>query len=277
MTYYLEKKMLQQYSIADILSLPSQHIPYYIGTFEGTEDPDIQWPHRHDYYSLVWFTSGKGFYVVDFEEYELCPDRIFLVNPGQIHNWNYSHDSRGYILTVDQTLGAELNLHYYFPFIDIHGEVKALLEKLFPQLITDFQPAYDVRIDIRYVHQLINRFANRNHPIHRTATPQLEKFNRLILEECLLLQSVDDYASHLAISPDELNALCKQQAGISAKQYILDKKLTEAKRLLLYSQMNMNEIAYQLGFEDSSYFARIFRKKTSLTPSGFLKKYRKEG
>ncbi|GAB6013341.1 helix-turn-helix domain-containing protein [Viscerimonas tarda] len=59
--------------------------------------------------------------------------------------------------------------------------------------------------------------------------------------------------------------------------YLLDIKLTEAKRFLLYSDHNVNEIAFRLGFEDSSYFSRIFKKKTSLTPSDFLKKYRKTG
>lgn len=268
--------MLKQYSISDILSLPPQHIPYYIDRFEGTEDPDIEWPHRHDYYSLVWFTTGTGYYVVDFEEFELRPDRIFLVNPRQIHNWNYSHDSRGYILIVDQTLGSELNLDYRLPFIDIEGETKALLERVFPQLMADFQAGHNLRIDISYVHQLIHRFTKPDDTIHYSPPPHIEKFNRLILEECPTPQSVDEYAGILGISPDELNALCKQQAGISAKQYILDRKVTEAKRLLLYSRMNMNEIAFRLGFEDGSYFARIFRKKTSLTPSKFLKKYRKE-
>lgn len=269
--------MLKQYSIADILSQPPHHIPYYIETFEGTEDPDIEWPHRHAYYSLVWFTAGTGFYVVDFEEYELRPDRIFLVNPRQIHNWNYSQESRGYMLVIDQTLGTELNLGYHFPFTDIEGEAKALLEKVFPRLIADFRAGQDVRIDISYIHQLINRFAKQDGQIPYATDPRIEKLNRLIAEECAPSRSVDDFARILRTSTDELNALCKQQAGISAKQYILDRKVTEAKRLLLYSSMNMNEIAYRLGFEDSSYFARIFRKKTSFSPSGFLEKYRKQG
>ena len=47
------------YKISDILDSiePVQH---YIGIFEETPDPDIEWPHRHNFYSIVWFTQGKG-------------------------------------------------------------------------------------------------------------------------------------------------------------------------------------------------------------------------
>lgn len=58
--------MLKDCSISEILELLSGHIPYYIDTFEVTNDFDIEWPHLHSFYSLVWFTAGEGFYVVDF-------------------------------------------------------------------------------------------------------------------------------------------------------------------------------------------------------------------
>lgn len=101
--------MLKDYSISQTIEQPSEHIPYYIGTFEDTEDPDIEWPHRHSFYSLVWFTAGEGFYVVDFEEYAIKPGRIFLVNPRQVHNWEYSENSRGYVLMIDAALALELD------------------------------------------------------------------------------------------------------------------------------------------------------------------------
>ncbi len=82
------------------------------------------------------------------------------------------------------------------------------------------------------------------------------------------------FAEKLGISTTQLNDICKKYVGTSAKQYILELKLTEAKRLLLYSDHNINEISFGLGFEDSSYFSRIFKNKTSLSPSSFRRKYR---
>jgi AraC-like DNA-binding protein len=86
---------------------------------------------------------------------------------------------------------------------------------------------------------------------------------------------MDKYADTLHISTAVLNIICQDMSGVSAKQLLLDLKLTEAKRLLLYSKLNINEISFRLGFEDSSYFARIFKKKALLSPSLFQKKYRK--
>jgi AraC-like DNA-binding protein len=73
-----------------------------------------------------------------------------------------------------------------------------------------------------------------------------------------------------------LNTVCQNLSGVSSKQFLLDLKVTEAKRLLLYSGLNMSEISSQLGFVDSSYFARIFKKKTLLSPTLFREKYRKK-
>ena len=269
--------MLKEYAIFDILALLSQHIPYYTGTLEGTEDPAIEWPHRHSFFSLVWFTQGTGFYVIDFEEYEIKRDRVFFVSPKQIHNWDYSENCKGYILTVDGTLGEELNLNDAFPYIDISDRHKDLLSTIFPDLIGNFVRQSDISIDIRYIYQLCERFAAQNNVQRHTGNPSIISFKKLISENHTKSYYIDWYADKLRLPTEELNNLCKEYAGTTAKQYLLDSRLTEAKRLLLYSDYNVNEIAFKLGFEDSSYFSRIFKKKTSLTPSDFLKKYRKQG
>ncbi len=61
---------------------------------------------------------------------------------------------------------------------------------------------------------------------------------------------------------------------IPASEIIIDRLILEAKRLLIYSDLNNKEVAYELNYEDPSYFARIFRRKTGLTPSAFRKQTR---
>lgn len=269
--------MLKEYSISDLLSLPSQHIPYYAGTFEGTEDPEVEWPHRHSFFSLVWFTGGNGSYVIDFDEYEIKPNRIFLVSPKQIHNWDYSESSHGYIITIDYSLGKELGLCSLSPYLDINEKFSILLEAVIFNLIDNFQHNNDISIDIQYIYKQIERFVTQNQQNRYSAHSQLIEFKKLISENQNLLLTVDKCAELLHLSEEHLNTFCKEYIGISAKQYILDLKITEAKRQLIYTSHNINEIAYNLGFDDSSYFSRIFKKKTSLSPSEFLKKYRKQG
>lgn len=268
--------MLKVYAISDLLALPPQYIPYYADTFEGTEDPDVEWAHRHSFFSLVWFTEGTGSYVIDFEEYEIKANRVFFVSPKQIHNWDYSDNCQGFILTIDCVLGEEMNLNYSFPYLDIHGRSKDILSKVFPDLIENFRCQRDIIIDIKYIYRLCERFAQLNQSKQYPTNPHIIAFKKLVTEKDTQNQSIESYAKLMQLSVSELNSLCKTYLGTTAKQYVLVIKLTEAKRFLLYGNQNVSEIAFQLGFEDSSYFSRIFKKKTTLSPSDFIKKYRKQ-
>ena len=271
--------MLKEYTIADILQSPQETIPYYIGTFEGTDDPNIEWPHRHTFYSLVWFTEGTGFYVVDFQEYEIRKDRIFFVSPKQVHNWDYSENSRGYVLMIDLMFARQLQLESHYPYVDITTQ-NAFLQELFTNLLDesskdDTLSSIAIQSGISYLYAVLARIANDNGPHYPAANQTIDTFKKLVYENHTL-HKVEDYARKMNLPEDTFNTLVKTSTGISAKQYILDLKITEAKRQLIYSQFNINEIAFNLGFEDPSYFTRLFKKKINLSPSAFLKKYRKQ-
>ena len=92
------------YKLTEIIISNGKKNQYYVGTFEGTESADIDWPHRHDFYSIVWFTNSHGINVIDFEEYGIKPDRIFFMQPKQVHNWSYMNDSKGYTMVLDKHL-----------------------------------------------------------------------------------------------------------------------------------------------------------------------------
>lgn len=271
--------MLKEYSISDILST-TENVPYFVGTFEDTDDPDIEWAHRHSFYSLVWFTQGKGFYVIDFKEYEIKPQRLFLVNTKQIHNWDYSSNSKGYILMLDAVVGAELGINTIAPFAEIRDTYISILKNCFVHLIHEFEVKDDssdtnIKIGVQYLYSIVRRNLAPQIINNTQSTPLIDKFRMLVIEHPNFL-FIGQYAESLKISEDELNRICKEYIGISPKQYILDLKITEAKRLLLFGTSNVNGIAFQLGFGDSSYFSRIFKKKTSLSPTDFLEKYRKQ-
>lgn len=270
--------MLKDYSISQILELPFRYIAYYIGTFEDTEDPDIEWPHRHSFYSLVWFTAGEGFYVVDFEEYAIQPNRIFLVNPRQVHNWEYSENSRGYVLMIDAALALELGIDSVTPYLDMDND--SFIRHIFSNLIeesfrNDELADKNIQAGITYLYGVLERLSGENHTNSEPQNLIITQLKKLIFESPGM-STVGEYADKLRITEENLNSSIKVTTGLTAKQYILDLKITEAKRLLIYSAENVAEIAFRLGFEDSSYFSRIFKKKTSFSPSDFLKKYRKD-
>ena len=71
------------------------------------------------------------------------------------------------------------------------------------------------------------------------------------------------------MSPRNLGRLCRAQAGMSAHALIESHLMREATRLLAYTRMTAQAIAYQLGYQDPSYFNRRFRKVMGLSPGAY--------
>ncbi len=99
----------------------------------------------------------------------------------------------------------------------------------------------------------------------------VQQFNMLVEQHFHRLHLVQEYSELLSLSPSQLNKYVKQISGQTAGEVIIDRLILEAKRLLLYTPLSNKEIAYELNYEDPSYFSRIFRKKTGYSPSDFRK------
>jgi AraC-like DNA-binding protein len=81
-----------------------------------------------------------------------------------------------------------------------------------------------------------------------------------------------DYAEMLFITPNHLNALCRETLNTPAGEIIRNRVALEAKRLLTNLDLTITEIAYRLGFADNSYFTKFFKKQTNTNPEDFRKK-----
>lgn len=87
------------------------------------------------------------------------------------------------------------------------------------------------------------------------------------------LPNVADLASQLNVSPRYLSDLLKQETGKTAIELIHIYLISEAKNLLRLGEKGISEIAYELGFENASYFTRLFKKQTGMKPVEFRKMY----
>ncbi|MDG4651785.1 helix-turn-helix domain-containing protein [Chryseobacterium arthrosphaerae] len=85
--------------------------------------------------------------------------------------------------------------------------------------------------------------------------------------------NVADYAALLHLAPKTLTHKFKNLNLDSPNQFIINRILLEAKRLLFYTDKPVKEIAYDLGYEDPAYFNRLFTGKTGSTPANFKKNY----
>ena len=80
-----------------------------------------------------------------------------------------------------------------------------------------------------------------------------------------------EYARLLYITPNHLNAVTQDVLGVTAGDIIRERIVLEAKRLLTNADMDVNQIADDLNFQDNSYFTRFFKKYVGVTPEQFRK------
>lgn len=103
----------------------------------------------------------------------------------------------------------------------------------------------------------------------RTANPQVQEACLHILNNPDGKTDIGDIAKHLFTNRKYLSALMKRETGKSAIKYITHVKMERARNLLMDSDMNIGELAEQLGFENADYFSKVFRKYAGVSPREF--------
>lgn len=270
-------------------TLDSSHF-YYSGLKDHLATHQfIQKPHKHDFYILVVFTQGNGSHTIDFKTYDVASGSVFFLSPGQVHSWELSADSDGYILFFSadfySATFSRKRLNEYslfnsileFPRMDIDSikarEITSFLEKIAkensePTLFTkDLLRNYiDVLLVLLYrVKNSELSFSKKEKLSHN----QFQELELLIDTHFKKHREVSFYADQMNISMKQLNTICKNTVSKTSSQLILDRVILEAQRLLTHSDLNISEIAYSLEFDDASYFSRLFKKKTGYTPEQF--------
>ena len=81
--------------------------------------------------------------------------------------------------------------------------------------------------------------------------------------------SIKELADHVYLTPTYLSNLFKKSTGLTIGQYLVDVRIRKAKRLMKEPKLKFYQIASMVGYEDSNYFAKIFKKKTNMTPSEY--------
>ena len=84
---------------------------------------------------------------------------------------------------------------------------------------------------------------------------------------------LEDVAAHLYISPAWLSKLFRTKLDVSFHQYVTQLKIEEAKLLLRHSKTSIQDIAWRLGYEDTVYFSKLFKRVTGVTPTKYRKPF----
>ena len=109
-------------------------------------------------------------------------------------------------------------------------------------------------------------------PMHNRAEEYFKQFTELLGEHYKHERSVGFYARQLCITPKYLTTLIKRISGKSVSEWIDSYVILEAKTLLKYSNMSVQEIAYYLNFPNQSFFGSYFKRNAGMSPSQYKAK-----
>ncbi|MGN6437013.1 MAG: helix-turn-helix domain-containing protein [Agriterribacter sp.] len=254
----------------------------------------LHFPHRHSFYHIVLFTAGKGTHFIDFLTYPVVPFQLYCMIPGQVHSWHFTGQMSGFVINFsDRFFNAFLlNPHYlekfsFFSGVSNDGVIKIAagarnkIVQLFESVVAaagtarPMRDADKLRILLLHLFVLIEAETPGlpEKPVPQQKAMLLRNFRKLIEEHYKTIRLPRQYAELLYITPNHLNALCQDMVGKTAGELIRERVLLEAKRLLTNVNLTAAEIAYELDFQDNSYFSRFFRKYTGQTPEAFRKQF----
>jgi AraC-like DNA-binding protein len=117
----------------------------------------------------------------------------------------------------------------------------------------------------------IQRCVNQTNPtpFDKIYLRTFKRFKILLDQYFDFNQPASFYAEKLAMTTHHLNLVAKQITGKKVSEVIRARSILEAKRLLTFTNLTSTEIAFKLGYEEPSYFSRVFKQETAMTPYQF--------
>ena len=243
-------------------------------------------PHRKGFYLFAFLRWGNNRHWVDMVPYSAKPDTLYFSSPQQVFlKEDGLFEATAICFTQEFLDMEEGGLFNQLPIIQnphnghelrLSPADVAFVEDLNKKLLAEYHHkqgwrnsmllAY-LRVLLIYLSRLYDEQYTRADKSPDRAL--LHRFKALISDHFTEYHDVATYADLLNLSAGHFSELIKKQSGKTAIEHIHDRLLLEAKRLLFHTEASMKEIAFQLGFEEASYFNRFFKRLTDSTPLSY--------
>lgn len=243
-------------------------------------------PFRKDWYQLVFKINPAKPVLLNTERIEVTNSVILFNSPNHVYSWQLDTDLRGFILFFKPDFMTSLpHVEHEFPFFGLTESNLITVDSLvveefasqFRQMLASSQRegafrrqtlqalllAFLYQCKSIYYHQQQQKNEQPRSVVIAARFQQL--VNALFLEK----KTVAAYAELLNLTPNYLNERIKEATGKNARQFIVDRVLTEAKNLLLHTTLDVKSIAHTLRFDEPTNFVKFFRKQVGCTPGQF--------
>jgi AraC family transcriptional activator of pobA len=239
--------------------------------------------HFHDYEELIIITEGSLTHYIDFKAEELIAPFACYISMGKMHRIVPEDDLRGWVINYKTEFIPDSVLNFYSnfftftnvpltsgPCIERFISLCRVIQSEFSQELIDHSTIMHL---VKGLISMVDAEKKRNIPVEtETRSTQITVFNNFlkILEDNFRRDvGVSFYADKMNMSERNLNIICKNNFQKSVSEIIETRKLIEAKRMLLYTEKSVSEIGYELGYNEKSYFTRVFHSRMDITPTRY--------
>jgi AraC family transcriptional regulator, transcriptional activator of pobA len=246
-------------------------------------------PHAHrELQHFLLITHGGGLLQAEAETHTFSAPSLIVVPAAFVHGFSFEPDTDGWIITASNELLHRLaavdgELSAVLRAASCHGlpgrsKGQLGLERLFDMVVSEYRsrkPGRKAAIEAWLSTILVSalrllQVPDATAPLERASGSQLiARYRDLLEEQFKEPLGIEDFAANLGVSAERLRAVCSRIMGLSPLQLLAERRLLEAKRSLLYTNMNVSQVAYACGFQDPAYFTRFFTQRTGRTPSAF--------
>jgi AraC family transcriptional regulator, transcriptional activator of pobA len=253
----------------------------------------IRKEHAHDFYSVILFTGGNGNIVINNDTYVVKPQSVCIIAPGQMHSFERLETVEGIIFFFCQDFYVEefsiirlLNLYSYTsqtgtnacnPCMSLSDKEFGGISNVFNSIQNEYElytqsnnSAVIIRSQLNILMlKLTELFEAKSGKSNNNDSILIHSLSHLIDSSFIKEQHLEFYTSTFNISESQLNDICNKHFNCGLKRILQNRLMQEARKLLLSSDLSVSEIAYKLNFEDNSYFNKVFKSKTGITPKKF--------
>ena len=237
--------------------------------------------------TVLWFQTDSNILIIDGKEYSFKKNQIvFLtefhkVTVKKLDEIRFIKFNRSFYCVIDhdEEVGCKGILFFgasQVPFINIPDDEVEQFEILWKMFSIEMQSEDNLQTEM--LQMMLKRYlilctrllkVQAHYPTKIIESDIVREFNFLVEQHFKTKHSVSEYAELLNKSPKTLSNLFSKISSKTPLQYIQDRKMLEAKRLLHHSKLQIQEVAYEIGYDDIQTFSRFFKKKEGVSPSEF--------
>ncbi|RCX11154.1 AraC family transcriptional regulator [Anaerobacterium chartisolvens] len=270
-------------------------LPIAIYTVHHKSSGNILPHHWHNELEFIFLSEGKAVFTVDDEAICARPGECIFVNSGQIHSGFSEVEDCAYISVVfsidfivnsfdicrryfDDTIAGRYKIEAHFkPAIPEHGEIISDLRAIIEEL-TGKNTAYELSVKSRLLSLFSTIFRKSlyiNVPASKKDSFRPKKYHTLknilgyISQNYNGKLTLADISKSVSLTPQYLCKLFKEMTGTNIVDYINNYRIETAATLLKATNLSITDIALNCGFENISYFNRVFKRETGYTPTEF--------